>query len=39
MEDACLGTIADGTVTHDLGGSASTTAFTDAVIKKIYQLS
>ncbi len=39
MEDACLGTIADGTVTHDLGGSASTTAFTDAVINKIYQLS
>lgn len=37
MEDAVLQTIAEGPTTRDLGGSASTTEFTEAVIKRINQ--
>ncbi|MEK3724630.1 isocitrate/isopropylmalate dehydrogenase family protein [Paenibacillus sp. FSL H8-0034] len=35
IEQAILSTIADGVRTQDLGGSASTTAFTQAVIRKL----
>lgn len=37
MEDAVLNTIAEGPTTRDLGGSASTTEFTESVIKRINQ--
>jgi len=35
VRDACLEAVAAGTRTADLGGTASTTGFTDAVIKRI----
>jgi 3-isopropylmalate dehydrogenase len=37
MEKAVLNTIAEGPTTRDLGGSASTTEFTEAVINRINQ--
>ena len=33
--DAAMATVAAGTVTADLGGHASTTDFTDAVIERL----
>lgn len=37
IEDAILNTIAEGPVTRDLGGSASTTEFTRAIINRMNQ--
>jgi isocitrate/isopropylmalate dehydrogenase len=36
--DAAIATVGDGIATADLGGSATTTAFTDAVIARVQSL-